>query len=264
MVVDNTAPRSKSNPLLTLEEALKRIVKFKVALGVNGSFSRETVSKGIGYGSVSGTSGRAVASLVHYGLLDRSKDMYSLSDLGKRYLLPIDDSQRDNAIREAALSPSLFRAVFNDFEGQFLPNQLANILTVKYEIQYNAASAAVKIMESTFNFAGLLTDKGVLQNKITKKPIDPDNQSDNVAQGAAGLPQQVTVQVKDIDLGGSAQTVNENGDGWSLVVSFQNNRHLDTKMRKRVRLFIESAHDLVDELYELDEAPIYNQEAEEM
>jgi len=258
MVSESTSTRSRSNPALSLEEAFARLEKMKEEIGLNGPFSRETVVKGIGYSSVSGTSGRAVAALVHYGMLDRLKDMYTLSELGKKYLVPTSDIEREQAIEDAALQPTLFKDVFDDYVGQVLPNKLANILTVKYGIQYKVAGSAVKIIESSFRFAGLLGNNNILARKVTATS-DPMIHVETVdAEPTRTTPQHdqaliYQAQPRLATGGGSRQGVNEVGEGWSLTVDFQNTQHLSMEMRKRVRALIEAAHELVDELYESDE-----------
>lgn len=257
IMVSPNKNRSASYPYLPLADALERLVSFKNALGINGSFNRETVITAIGYGSVSGASTRAVAALVHYGLLDREKDMYSLSQLGRQYLVPIQDSDEKAAIKEATLQPKLFRQIFTDYEGQVLPRQLANILAIKHGIQSKAAPLVVKVIEESFRFAGLIAENGTLTPTLTTTSDQPI--ADDVAAqappdaGAADFGEMKTVaETRSQSSIAGRQSVTHGGNGWTVTVVFEKTRDFDTDIRKEVRSLMNAAEDLSDKLYDLD------------
>ena len=157
--------RSTSYPSMNVEEAFARLVQLKDSMGLNGSYKRETVAKGIGYNTITGTSARSVAALVHYGLLIRDKDTYSISPNGRKYLVPENDSDKTAAIREAALSPKIFEQMYNEFNGQVLPKLIGNILTNKYGVQEKVASTVVKLFEASMAYANLLGSNGLLSDR---------------------------------------------------------------------------------------------------
>ena len=166
MVDKKKVERSTSYPSMNVEEAFARLVQLKDSMGLNGNYKRETVAKGIGYNTITGTSARSVAALVHYGLLVRDKDTYSISPNGRRFLIPTDDNDQPAAIREAALSPKLFEQLFSEYEGQVLPKLIGNILATKYWVQEKVASTVVKLFESSMAHAGLLGANGLLANRV--------------------------------------------------------------------------------------------------
>jgi hypothetical protein len=154
--------RSRAYPVMTLEEALNRIASINESLGLNGQFNRESIAVGMGYSSLNGASARAVAALAHYGLLDREKDQYSLSQTAKKYLLPINDSDKEDAMRDAALSPSLFMEIYDAFKGQVIPRQFTNRLIQEFGIQQKAAADVERIFRNTMETAGFLKSNGIL------------------------------------------------------------------------------------------------------
>lgn len=171
--------RSRAYPAITIEEALDRISKINENLGVNGWFNRESIAVGMGYASLNGASARRVAALVHYGFLSRDKDQYSLSDLAKKYLLPVGDNDKEIAVREAALSPTLFSEIYGALKGQVIPKQFVNRLIHEFGIQQKAAPDVDRIFKSTMETAGILRSNGVLSEDTSGVvPQIPSPQSD--------------------------------------------------------------------------------------
>lgn len=165
--------RSRAYPVMPLEEALNRIESINRNLGINGQFNRESLAVGMGYTSLNGASARRVAALVHYGLLNREKDQYSLSPLAKQYLLPVNDSDREAATREAALSPTLFAEIYDSFKGQVIPKQFVNRLIQEFGIQQKAAPDVERIFKSTVETAGILQSNGILSSETTSAASSP-------------------------------------------------------------------------------------------
>lgn len=165
--------RSRAYPAIPLGEALARIESINKNLGINGQFNRESIAIGMGYTSLNGASARRVAALVHYGLLNRDKDQYYLSQLAKQYLLPVNDGDKDEAIREAALSPTLFAEIYESFKGQVIPKQFVNRLIQEFGIQQKAAPDVEKIFKSTVEMAGIMQSNGILSSSTT--PIAPQS-----------------------------------------------------------------------------------------
>lgn len=159
--------RSRAYPVMPLEEALTRIESINRNLGINGQFNRESLAVGMGYTSLNGASARRVAALVHYGLLNRDKDQYSLSPLAKQYLLPVNDGDKEAATREAALSPTLFAEIYDTFKGQVIPKQFVNRLIQEFGIQQKAAPDVERIFKATVEAAGILQGNGILSSETT-------------------------------------------------------------------------------------------------
>lgn len=151
---------------MPLEEALTRIESINRNLGINGQFNRESLAVGMGYTSLNGASARRVAALVHYGLLTRDKNQYSLSPLAKQYLLPVNDGDKEVATREAALSPTLFAEIYSSFKGQVIPKQFVNRLIQEFGIQQKAAPDVDRIFKATVETAGIMQSNGILSSEV--------------------------------------------------------------------------------------------------
>jgi len=251
--------RSSSYPSLSLEDALSKITQLKESMGLNGEYKRETVASGIGYSTITGTSARAVAALAQYGLLEREKDLYRISELGRRYLVPTNDNDVSVAIRQAALSPKLFKQIHDEFQGQVLPKLLVNILSTKYGVQLKVAPTVVKLFESAMTYAQLLEPSGRLT------PLDSVNESSRTAsediiddeepapQPQAATPVAVTTEL-DIssDKPFNEQGVNHSGNGWGLTVLVKSSHQLPPEVRKAIRDLLESADGVADQFYGLE------------
>jgi len=169
---------------MPLEEALTRIESINRNLGINGQFNRESLAVGMGYTSLNGASARRVAALVHYGLLNRDKDQYSLSPLAKQYLLPVNDGDKEAATREAALSPTLFAEIYDTFKGQVIPKQFVNRLIQEFGIQQKAAPDVERIFKATVETAGILRSNGILSSETA--PTTSSSSPDTAVNTGAG------------------------------------------------------------------------------
>lgn len=264
MVDKKKVERSTSYPSMNIEEAFTRLVQLKDSMGLSGNYKRETVAKGIGYNTITGTSARSVAALVHYGLLVRDKDTYSISPNGRRFLIPTDDNDQPAAIREAALRPKLFEQLFSEYEGQVLPKLIGNILANKYGVQEKVAPTVVKIFESSMTYAGLLGANGLLANEVESNAkdkipskVDDLQTEDDPATAKDGLtsisPLSLSRQKSSTDTFLNEQGTNHSGDGWSLTVLLRTSHRLDKATRDKIRSILDTADNLADDLYELDE-----------
>lgn len=182
MTEGNKKERSRAYPVMALEDALNRIASINENLGLNGQFNRESIAVGMGYSSLNGASARAVAALVHFGLLDREKDQYALSQVAKKYLLPVNDTDKEDAMHDAALSPSLFSEIYGAFKGQVIPRQFANRLIQEFGIQQKAAADVERIFRNTMQTAGFLKSNGILTAETAEKPATVSPASVNEAE----------------------------------------------------------------------------------
>lgn len=256
--------RSTPYPVMTLEDAAGRLKQLHDSMGLGGEYKRETVASGIGYSTITGTSARAVAALVQYGLLTRDKDNYSISELGQRYLVPNTDNDVPSAMREAALSPRLFKQVFKEFEGQVLPKLIANILVTKYGVQSKVAPSVVKLFLSTVTYAGLIAENGILR-EVGTSPASLGEEPANAHESGEGFVesglQNSTAAPAFIKSHGNAldettlneQGANHSGNGWSLSVMLRTSHRLNRDTRVKIRTLLEAADELADDLYLIDE-----------
>jgi hypothetical protein len=249
--------RSRAYPVMPLAEALVRIASINENLGIKGQFNRETIATGMGYSGLNGASARSVAALTHYGFLDREKDLYSLSSLAKKYLLPTEDTAAADAKREAALSPTLFAEIYEAFKGQVIPKHFLNRLVQEFGIQSKAAPEVERIFKETMKTAGILQDNNILNQGPQNSPADvptEDKESAEIAQHVQSAQQSLPSPARGNAV--STQGIDHIGKNWRLTVSFSSTLSLKSNTRKQVREFLSKADELADIFYELEESEV--------
>jgi hypothetical protein len=106
-----------------------------------------------------------LAALKKFGLLDEVKDRLVPSQRAVEILnLREDDSRRIQALKDAALSPPIYRELAEQHRATGLPDDdvLESELTTYRDFNPNAVGGFVKDFKDTLEFAGLL-EKGVLK-----------------------------------------------------------------------------------------------------
>ncbi len=147
--------RSPGYPNFGLQEAISRISKVFQADRRN-QLDREIVAKHIGYSGISGAADKALATLNHYGLLERvSKGEVRVSQLAVDILHPESPDKRKTALREAADNPQLFALLRERFpDGKFSEDALRSYL-VRSGYQNAAVEPAIKAYIATSQFLEL-------------------------------------------------------------------------------------------------------------
>ena len=147
-----TKTRSPNAPKIPLAVALTHTEELykkagRSAVGVEGA------ALALGFKGVTGSSMTLLGALNQYGLVERSKGIVKISPLALRIMKPVSDEDRLAAIREAALSPSIFSDI-NENHADL--NQ--EVLSHQLEHQGFAAVIASRIasaFKSNFEFAKL-------------------------------------------------------------------------------------------------------------
>lgn len=169
-----TKDRSVAYPGVPLSEAIDFTAKLRDSLG-KGPYSRDEAAKALGHSKLTGPAARKVAALVHYGLLERTGNTYSQSQLSQDILKPVSDELKNAAVKKAAMRPRLFQKLGKKFGGQALPSMLQNIL-IREGISEGAADEVVRIFTETMKFAELLV------NGVLTKPEIEDEDGDGVPE----------------------------------------------------------------------------------
>lgn len=158
--------RSPSHPAFDLAEAVDRAREFYARERFNFA-PKHAAMRHWGYSGTSSSGIRALAALLHYGLLDEEGSSEArrvrLSDLGRRIVLDTRPGSRelDAALREAALRPALFRELWERW-GRHLPSDVSMEYDLVREYGFNPDSVRefIKNFRATVEFAKLAdTDK---------------------------------------------------------------------------------------------------------
>lgn len=128
-----------------------------------GTGSAAELAEYLGYSSVNnGAFLTRVASAKLFELLDGQAKAYQVSERALRILAPESDAAAEQDKVEAFLSVPLFKAVFDRFHDQPLPDAegLANSLRVNFSIPETQAKAAVARLLDSADEAGLFRVAG--------------------------------------------------------------------------------------------------------
>lgn len=176
--------RGRSSPSHSLDDAVDGAQRIFNALGTS-SHSRDDAAQAMGYTPGSGAANSKVGSLTHFRLLERSSAEYKVSDLARRILEPHGETEKMQALAEAAASPSLYAELIEQYDGQPCPPMLSNILSRTYGVAPKAAPGVASRFEATLNYAGLLRNGKIyatLPRSAEDAAEDPQS-SDPVVSG---------------------------------------------------------------------------------
>lgn len=109
--------RSPNYPAISLPDAIKRVAQV-FAKEHQHLAPKDVVVKGMGYGGVNGASLGALSAALKYGLLERQGEDYRVTDLAVSILHPQSPQEKADAIRAAAMGPTLFSELLEYFKGQ--------------------------------------------------------------------------------------------------------------------------------------------------
>lgn len=115
--------RSPGYPIISIDDAITRLRQIyqrdRRAFTTYNAILEHLGYSTKGQAGRSGTSGRVVAALRQYGLLDEHEGQFRVSDTGFRILnLPEESEERTNLIRQAALRPPIFRKILAYYKGE--------------------------------------------------------------------------------------------------------------------------------------------------
>lgn len=165
--------RSPNYPTVGLEEALARVGKLFKEDGRAGA-PTEIAAKHIGYATAHGQAYSVLSALKKFGLLEEGKGRVAPSQRAIELLnLPANDPRRLQALKDAALSPPVYRELVEQHAKTGLPGDEAleaELVTYK-SFNPNAVPGFVKDFRATLEFAGL-SDFAVLGLKPKEEEHD--------------------------------------------------------------------------------------------
>lgn len=149
--------RSPNYPTVGLPEAIERVRKLFEADGRAG-VPTEVAAKHIGYATAHGQAYSVLSALKKFGLLDEGKGRVSLSQRAIELLnLPATDPRRVQAVKDAALSPPIYRELVEQHAKTGLPGDesLEAELVTYRNFNPKVVAGFVRDFRATLEFAGL-------------------------------------------------------------------------------------------------------------
>lgn len=157
----NRRVRSPKYPSFNLERAIELATQLFEQEGLH-KIPADVAVQDMGYTSSSSRGGRGLSALQQYGLLDAEgsgKDRHVwLSALGKDIVLERREvsAERDEAIKQAALMPSIYQQLFEEYGGD-LPSDatIETLLLRKHNFNRKVLKKFIRGLRATFQFANL-------------------------------------------------------------------------------------------------------------
>ena len=152
-----TRQRSPNYPAVGLREAVERVKSFIEKDGRAGA-SQELVAVHIGFASAHGEAMSVVAALKKFGLVETSKDRLVPTQRAIEIVnLQETDPRRIQALKDAALSPSVYRELVDQHRETGFPadDVLQSELITYKGFNKNAVAGFVRDFKDTLDFAGL-------------------------------------------------------------------------------------------------------------
>lgn len=140
--------RSPNYPALDLRDALARVeVVFERER--QHSMSKDVALKGLGYSSANGAALGTLSAVLKYGLLERVGENYRVSDRTVAILHPKTPDEKEQALREAALSPPLFAELAGEFPGGQVSDDNLRSYLIRNSFSSSAVTGVIKAFRET-------------------------------------------------------------------------------------------------------------------
>ena len=150
--------RSKPYPAIPIADAVIKLKELHKKLGDSKSYHKDNFATGLGYKDAkNGAFLRTVAALTQYGFVKKDGNDYKLTDLSRKILIPTTDTAEEEAVKEAALTPAVFKQLYERYDGQELPTLLPNILVTDFGILDGAKNKVAAIFRQSMEHVNLLS-----------------------------------------------------------------------------------------------------------
>jgi len=172
--------RSVSYPSDTVNKSYDFACKINDHFSSVNEVTREEIGTALGV-SANGIS-RDIAACVHYGFLQKKQGVGSIEGKYKITELFMDifrpESERDKKIKfiTAFGNPKLYQELITKFDGQVIPQELANTLIKHHGITEAAAASAADTFIKSGIFVGVIADNRLLKYKVSLSTISKSTQ----------------------------------------------------------------------------------------
>jgi hypothetical protein len=161
--------RSPNYPILTLEKSLEMVRKLYDAYQQK-AVPAPLAMEAMGYSIKSGRSIQMMASLSYYQLIDAERGQIenrkvNVTNLAVTIIKHPDPKEREKAIKEAALNPSIFNKIIEKYPGQ-LPQERLLEWNLESEYEFNPKSIKdfIAVFRQTMDFAKIY-EKGIIKEE---------------------------------------------------------------------------------------------------
>lgn len=129
---------------------------------------------------VSGAFAAVVSAAVKYGIIVSKDGRLAVQPLFRSIKLAYTEDEKKKFLSQALLSPPLFKAIADRFEGQVLPtDHFEKLLIREFDVPQDMASRIAQYFVQGCKQAGLLGSNGVLSSRSAS--VEPANDSSVLA-----------------------------------------------------------------------------------
>lgn len=147
--------RSPNFPALSLEDAMKTAGELYSKVR-KMTVDRDAAAKELGYTGLTGRSLKVLGALNQYGLIDNvSKGQCRVTDLAEQALHGFPEEEKAGALHRAARSPSLFRAIYEEFGEEIESAHAIRSFLLKRGFTDRGVESALQSFLATQRFAAL-------------------------------------------------------------------------------------------------------------
>ena len=123
---------------------------------------------------------------LQYGLTNGTEkaDSITLTELGRSIVAPLNDHERQTALRKAAVSPELFSRILGHYDGGRWPSAdfLKNALQREFDVDLVVADECISILTENGKYAGFLKEisgKAHIMLDVPSASVRPDEDTDS-------------------------------------------------------------------------------------
>ena len=208
--------RSPNYPSMGLPEAISKVGNI-FAAEQHLTAPREVMAAHMGYKGLNGSSLKALSALLKYGLLEKTKDdKRKVTQLAIQILHPETSTEREEAIRKAALHPSLFREIAEQWPTGIPSDENLKAYLIRRQFHTDAIKDVISSYRETMELVAKEGPKYAAKSLLTeeekaKKPETPKvqasqdapRQSESAWQRASGAePFRVSFTGSGIEIAG--------------------------------------------------------------
>ena len=183
--------RSPNFPGLSLEDAVK-FVKPIWDKNRRVLIAREVAAKDLGYTGLTGRSLKVLGAMNQYGLIEnKAGGQMRVSKLAEDILIGYPEGVKRAAVSEAARFPSLFREVYERFEGHVPSDNAVRSFFLQKGFTNEGVEKALRSFEETNRYAeiyGVSESHGIEEGDGSES--GPDNEIQEAPRMASAAPKQ--------------------------------------------------------------------------
>lgn len=169
---DTRRIRSPNYPAIDLREAVGRM-ELVFERERQHTMSKDVALKGLGYSGPNGAALGTLSAVVKYGLLDRAGDSYRVSDRTVAILHPSTPAEKQQALREAALSPPLFAELTEQFPGGQVSDDNLRSFLIRNAFSSSAVAGVIKAFRETMQMVSFDEPMPPAQPSLPAPAVNP-------------------------------------------------------------------------------------------